>query len=287
MKFNYYSNNVKSSQPLGVITLSQFVRAIKQPKAQVKEALLNVKKSKDEKEKAYYKQHLYYFTPSVIVNGRRRYKDIVAFTGIAPLDFDKLSSESLANQFKNYIFNEYPFIITAFKSSSGLGVRALVAIPQVNTIGDYKAFYKGIEQEFNQYIGFDTAPKNAVLPLFISYDPDILYRQDYTTFNTYIAEEAHQVDEIHKLPDTNEDIKRLMQNIINKIHDNGHPQLRSAARLLGGFVANDYITQTEAEELIIALIHNNAYLSSGLPKKPYLQTAMQSIKHGKLNPVTL
>src|SRR5690625_3187116 len=124
------------------------------------------------------------FTPSVMVQpGKgRKYDNIDHFTGLLLLDFDSVGSKEDASKFKASIFDNYSFIFACWLSSSGRGVRAIVRIPRVDSIDRFKLHFAAIEQEFNRYKGFDRATKNPILPLFYSYDPNILYRENPDVF---------------------------------------------------------------------------------------------------------
>jgi len=110
-KFQYYSANIKAAKPIGSVTLGQFVNAIKNPKPEIAEIYKRIRQAEidqDLKLKAELKQSLYSFTPAINVNGRRRYLDIVNFTGLMPLDFDHIE---YADEFRDYLLNEYNYIV--------------------------------------------------------------------------------------------------------------------------------------------------------------------------------
>ena len=100
--------------------------------------------------KAELKTSLYSFTPCVRVEGRRRYADIKNFTGLLALDFDKLEME-YAKEFKTALFNEYSFIIAAWLSPSRHGVRALVKIPIVQSVGEFKEHFNAVSNTLSIY----------------------------------------------------------------------------------------------------------------------------------------
>lgn len=270
----------------------RMIEAIKHPKPHIKEILEQIRYAagnKDEDTKAYLKQKLYFFTPAVNCT-YRNYDSIVSFTGLAPLDFDKLESEQYATEFRDFLFNEYPQIIACWLSSSRLGVRALLRIPVVQSPDEYKIYYKGFEQEGNKYKGFDKAPQNCVLPLFISDDENLLYRPDAIEWNKqYIAPPQSpklQKIEIYQNKQV-EKVAKIVSSSMSKIVDYGHPPLRAMAYALGGYVANRYLDENEAEDIIIREIINNNYLNQKSKIDGYIKTAKQMIQKGKQKPLTL
>lgn len=288
MIFQYYSADIKASMPIGELTLQRFISSTRNPSAIIIDVFDRIKQAeinKDMKLKAELKTKLYSFTPCVYINGKRKYSNISHFTGLLVLDFDHLESEEYSREFQQFLFNEYQFIIACWLSPSRHGVKCLVHIPIIKTPDEFKLHFNAIEIEMKQYKGFDSAPKNCVLPLFLSYDPLILYRDDYSCFTKkYIPPEPVKVKQ-YIVNDKTKSVYSIIKKKIDVIVNNGHPQLRAAAYLLGGYVGAGHIDQSNAEEIIINLIHSNAYLN----QKPsvYKQTAKQMIKKGINEPVYL
>lgn len=290
IQFNYYPANIKDTTPIGIVSLERFIHSVKHPKDETREIFKQIKiadEKGDQASKLKLKSKLYYFTPCVLIKDKRNYGNIERFNGIAQLDFDKLD-ENYAKEFKQALFEEYKFIICAWLSASGRGVRALVSIPIVNTVNEFKEYFNAIEQEMNQYNGFDPAPKNCVLPMFMSYDENILHRTDYTTWNKkYIPivkpPKPHIIYESQI--GTEKDVVYYITKAIDKITGNGHPQLRAAAYALGGYVGTGYISQSQAIHLIENLIDSNAYLSQ--KSDTYKKTAHQMIEKGIEEPLKI
>ena len=288
-EFNYYPGNIKESHPSGVTTLWKMLMAIKKPNQNMAKLLDRIHQARqdgNETEKNRLKTQLPAFTPCVLVNGRRRYQDIVRFTGLMVLDFDKLDTQEYAKEFRDSMIEEYPFIYAGWLSASGLGVRFIVAIPKVNSVDEFKQLYAGIEHyEMQQYIGYDRAPKNCILPLFLSHDPDLVWRTNPSEWNKkYIKPEPPPVKQYN--PIGTGEAKRVEQIIlkaIDKITDNGHPQLRAASYALGGYVGAGYIDEFQALSLIQNLIDHNNYLSQKAPV--YKQTAKEMIRKGQREPL--
>jgi hypothetical protein len=288
MKFNYYESDIRKSEPLGSITLERFIDAISNPKPKFKDIfsrIYNAGKSGNLEEKNKLKTHLYSFTPCVFIEGKRRYSNIKNFTGLLVLDFDGLQ-ENYCHEFKQFLFDQYPFIIACWLSASKCGVRALVKIPICNSVDEFKLYFNGISfYHMDQFNGFDHAPKNPVLPLFLSYDADLLFRPFAEEFSTKYSPVAPLPIQQYFSSANPTAVEKIITSSINKITGNGHPQLRAASFALGGYVGAGYIDYQNAENLITNLIHHNGYLS----KKPktYIRTAKEMILKGATKPLYL
>jgi len=285
MNFSFFTNDIHNAKPISVVDLEYFIKLIKYSNANLREVFAKLQNETDKKERAKLKEHLYYATPAVIVNGGRKYTDIVEFTGLMPLDFDKIEH---AEEFRNYLFEEYPFIIAAWLSSSKKGVRALVKIPICQTTDQFKAYFHGLaDTHMKAYNGFDAAPQNCVLPLFISYDNSLLYRANATIW-TGVAEIKQIIPNIQPISQNfNSNFEKWslsnFQKSVDKIVSNGHPQLRAAAFVLGGRVGAGYVSLFDAINFANHIITTNAYLNKGI--KGYQRTAKEMIIHGTNYPL--
>jgi hypothetical protein len=217
----------------------------------------------------------------VYVQGARKYENIKHWTGLLVLDFDHLEVD-YAVEFKSYLFDEYKFIIAAWLSASRHGVRALVKIPQAQSVDEFKQYFAAIERHLNCYNGFDKAPKNCILPLFFSYDAEILHRDNAQTWDEKYIEPIPPPVKQYIINDKTSAVERIIAKKINIIVDSGHPQLRAAAYLLGGYVGGGYIDHSDAVSIIHNLIESNAYLSQ--KASIYKKTAVQMINKGVSQP---
>lgn len=285
--FSYFANDIKASSKLGDVTLQQMLRAISKPKPLMLEALQNVayySSINDEVNKNYWKTKLYSFTPAVSVFNRRAYNEIHKFTGLMPVDFDKLESPEFAQEFKHAFFDTFDCVVAAWLSSSKRGLRAIIRIPICQTTTEFKQYFEGFQIVAGRLKGFDSAPKNCVLPLFISYDPEILIREDFTTWTTRKIPEPPQPTGNWEWPQVDE--RKAFEKIkkaIDKIVDNGHPQLRAAAYTLGGYVSGGRVLESDAVKFIESLIDQNSYLCQ--KADVYKKTAQEMIKKGQEKPI--
>lgn len=288
IKFNYYPAKITDSHPLGDISLETFLGKLKYPSKHIVETFEKIKQAANngnEKLKNELKTRLYSFTPCVYVNGSRKYENIQHFCGLMALDFDKLPSEEYANEWKKALFEEYKCVIATWLSPSRLGVRALVKIPVVHSVGEFKEHFHAIQNELKKYNGWDRAPQNCILPMFLSYDYNLLSRENPTTWTGKYREPEPPPVKQYIITDKFSQVERIMKSAIDKIISNGHPQLRSAARSLGGYVGGGYIDVATATQMIFKMIDGNAYLSQ--KASVYKRTANTMIKEGQKNPLFL
>ena len=291
--FQYYPARVKSNNPIGWVTLDQFIRAQQNPKDSVKDVFRQIEQAeldKNKKLKADLKQNnLYYFTPCVNVGQYRRYTDIVKFTGLLVIDFDHLDN---APDLKQYLFDEYKSVVVSWLSPSKSGVKCLVRIPEVHSVSEFKEYYFGIAAEMEQYAGFDSSGQNAVLPLFQSWDPELLSRDDADLW-TIKGVKVNDLDSINPsnapfIQITNKDKESCVKMIhtgFSNITDCGHPPLRSLCLSIGGYVATGYLSDWEAMQMIEFHIENHGYLKKGIPG--YKKTARWALNQGKNKPLIL
>lgn len=286
--FPYYDADITHHTPLGYVSLAYMLNAIKHPKKDIKhifEQIMIADENKDAKLKQELKTKLFSFNPCVLIEGKRKYDNIKSFTGIMMLDFDKMESVNYAEDFKQYLFNAYPYIIASWLSASKRGVRAVVKIPICKDKDEFKQYFGAIEIDLKIYKGFDPAPKNCVLPLFISYDPNLLLRDNATTFNKKFIPIERPVIKQYIVTDKSNVIESIILKRINTITDSGHTILRATAYLLGGFVGANYIDYNYSIQMINRMIDSHHYLSQ--KAYVYKKTALTMIKKGINNPTYL
>lgn len=300
--FHYYTSHVDSKKPLGLITPWDFIEVIRNPSEKIKKVfrLISIaaryhnETGKDHflKRKDNLKQNnLFYFTPCVYTDGKGRgYINILKWNGLAVMDFDKIDN---AEELKKFIFDNYKCVICAYLSPSKRGVKFLVKMPVVYSTDEFKEYFYGLGCEFQKVKGWDGTAQNCVLPLFISYDPNALYR-DYEqaetwtdkgkVFNAFV-EQSGPVVKVETDDEKKAIIYRNIREAFSKITSEGHPQVRAAGVSLGGYVASGYLTQFEAEQLIEECVRTTPYLQKGVTG--YLTTAKSAVKKGLTSPIRL
>jgi hypothetical protein len=294
LKMQYFPSKIWEARPLGEVSLRQFIDSHKKPKPEIAEVFRKIKEAAkigDLKTKDTLKQnHLFSFVPSVKLDGKGRcYENVIGFNPIMVVEFDKISH---AEELKVDLFKRLKCIVAAYISPSRRGVKFLVRIPIPKSIEDYKAYWCGLAYHLSKFEGFDPANFNAVLPMFLSYDTEILVREDAEewterggkedSFKPFVGE--FTPPENLTKQDTQE-VVGLITYLINKIEDNGHYQVIAASSLLGGFVAGGYVEFDDGLELLYELIESNSYLSKNI--KGYKKTAQTMLQKGMNGPLLL
>lgn len=297
--FPYYSGNIYKSESLGKVNLEQFIMKTRNSAPKLKKLFEEIKQAKlnnDVALKRSLKQQLFSFTPSVMINkgSKRNYSNIINFTGLMQIDLDCIETIHEAVQIKEHIFENYKQIVCAFLSPSRNGVKCLMRIKKPESIDEYKALHQGMVNTFEEYSYLDTATKNAVLPMFLSHDENILFRNfedceewtyaDYTKPNYVRLNETPTTSEVN-IENKDEYYKRVVRIInsrFDSILDNGHPQVRSTCLVLGSRVAAGYIDESDAKALFEENISRNSYLQKNV--RGYLKTGYWAIREGMKSP---
>ena len=294
-RFSYYPANITITEPLGEISLYDYLYAIKNPKPHILEVFREIEKASlegDKKLKAKLKEKLFYFTPCIKTDGLGRcYENITEWNEILILDFDNLEPE-FAVLFKEYLFENYSCIIAVFLSASKCGIKSLVRIPKCSSVDEFKSYFYGIASEMQYYRGWDASSKNCSLPNFLTYDPDLLYRLDATVWDkvgVQIDEFKEFDGEFEPLEDINPKdvagIKLMIKRMLDKIEveQQGHGNVVHTGLILGGFVGANYLSFEDAKEYVFDLMDNIEYLQKGL--RGYQKTIIDMMKRGTLAPL--
>jgi len=295
--FPWFSNSIESCIPKGLITYDQFIDKTRSPLNYF--IFADIQKAKAAGDRALtdkLKQRLYYFTPAVRIKIWRKGDNITAFTGLCPVDFDKMTPAQ-AIEFKAFLFGQYPCFYAVWLSASRHGVRGLIRIPVVRNIEEYKSYFFAIQAELQQYgYHFDPQLQTPVQPMYQSFDPEILYRPDPETWD--MKAEPKPLPRLQPPAQLNifrserqrqsaiDIILKGRRTSINQIIDgNGHPRLRSISRTLGGYVGEGYLTETEAISFMNNEIERNSYLNQ--KAATYKKTARWAIMEGMKKPLKL
>jgi hypothetical protein len=298
----FYSGNIKFSKCIGHVKYKTFIESQRSPKKEIIDLMNLINKASlagDVELKRKLKGQLFAFTPCVIIAKglKRRYANMVGFTQYKQLDFDKLPDGETAIRLKSYLFENYPEILCAYLSPSGLGVKCLLKTTRPRDIEQFRALNKAIETHFLT-LGpfFDSAVRNAILPLFLSYDPNILFREfedtstwveedwsviEYVALNTVPLNYADKYSDKQKQYYLDKTV-RLFRQKIRDISTDGHPQLRRACLILGSRCGAGYIDPSESQSLAEQEIAMNSYLQKDL--KNYIKTSKWCINQGIGNP---
>lgn len=294
VSFQFFPAKIWEAKPIGELTLSQFLNAHKNPTQQTVDVISKIQEASrngDLKLKDELKQNnLYSFVPSVKLDGNGRgLVNIVDYNPIMMVEFDKISH---AKELKERLFNNLKSVIAAWISPSGKGLKLLIRIPKPKSVEEYKQYYCGIAHYLSQYEGFDGVNFNIVLPLFLSYDKEILIRQDAEEW----AQRGGKIDafkpfegEFEVPEDIDEETKeKIVQKItylVNQINDNAHPRIRNISTIFGGFCSQYGFNVDEADDLLCYLIEQNEYMQKNI--RGYCKTAKEFLRKGFLAPLEL
>ncbi len=292
ISFQYFGAKIWDATPIGKLTLRQFLDVHREPKESTVEVIGKIKeaaKNNDLKLKDSLKQNnLYSFVPSVILDGKGRgLVNIVDYNPIMLIEFDKIDH---AKELKKRLFNNLKSVIAAWISPSGRGLKLLIRIPKPTSVENYKEYYCGLSYYLSQYEGFDGVNFNVVLPLFLSYDRDILIREDAEEWTQRGGKiNAMKVDEPinFEIPEDIDEVleKEVVKSIdflFDRIEDNAHTTLLGLAFLIGGWSAANYIGEELAYDTMVSAIERNQYMSKNT--KGYLSTAKQMFLKGLNHP---
>lgn len=294
ISFQFFPAKIYEANVLGTLTLREFLNVHKNPKETTVSIIDQIKtaaKNGDIKLKDSLKQNnLYSFVPSVILDGQGRgLNNIEDYNPIMLCEFDKIDH---AKELKTVLFNRMKCVIAAWISPSGKGLKLLIRIPKPTSVEHYKEYYCGISYHLSKLSGYDGVNFNIVLPLFLSYDKEILIREDPEEWkirgSKVNAFKVYEGD--FETPEniSDEDKQKITDKIsflINRIVDGAHPAVISTGLVGGGFCSGMGFPIDEMDDLICGLIEQNDYMSKN--PRGYCKTAREFIRKGYNSPITL
>jgi len=243
----------------GRIELAQAIDEIKKPN-QKDLKIIQARRNGEETDKTKLRSYVF---GALFKNDRRRKQDLLAGTGIAILDFDVLSKFKVdPYTFKQEMFEYYTFIIAAFISPSGDGVKFLINIPVVDNPNDYTSYYNALFEDFLKYPGLDPSGKDITRLCFTSYDTEVFYRNNPTLWDVKIELPQQKVtNKAGKIINPTEDrkhIKNIMSKAFREIVEHPmHPRVMKMATTMGGYVKAGYYKHEESVEMLENFIDNN------------------------------
>ena len=295
VKFQYYPSDIRTVRPLGEISLYDYLYKIKNPTEQTVTLFKQIEEASaigNLKLKAELKAKTFYFTPCIFSDGQgRSYSNIKSWTGLMVVDVDGLTPE-YAIEFKEYLFHTYKFFISVFLSASKRGVKGIVKIPICYSTDEFKSYFYGLMDKFQEYKGIDFSSKNSALANYLTYDKELLYRLDATEWNRkgiqldefkIFEGEVKPIEEVTE--DDVEEVKLILRRMFNKIEDSGHLIVRSASLLGGGYCSAGYMSTDEMGEYLFDLIDETDYLQKS--PRTYKTTCLQMVNKGYQSPVYL
>lgn len=291
LTFPYFQKGIKTVVPSGEVSLRQFINATINPKPKMKQAFLDIQKAAEvgdlELKDKLKSENLFFTTPSVRLQ-YRNYDSIKEFLPFAVLEYDKIE---YAEVLRDYIFDSFQSCIFAFSSPSKTGCKFLFLLEKCpESVEEYKEYYFGIAYHLDKFVGLDISNERCVLPLFNSWDESARFREDAvgSSWRGY-KENAFEEPDVEIEPKgeyTEKERKeciKLIENLIDRIEDNGHGQVLSASFIAGGLCS--YYGLNELFDVLQERIRDNNYLSKGT--NGYLKTASQLYNKGLRYPTPL
>jgi len=159
--------NAYNTTPISEISLPEALERIKTGASQ--ELIEKIRQTEDKDERNKLKLQLPAYTLAGTFEPVRNNENIKQASGLAGLDFDHVSDPAAL---RDWLIKEHDFILTAWISPSGNGVKAIALIPEVKSDKEFKQYYEALLQEVDIK---ETDPKNKDIArlCFESFDPDI------------------------------------------------------------------------------------------------------------------
>ncbi len=217
--------------------------------------------------------------PVVVFGGtfsERRSSKLTDASGLMILDFD-CDSESESQRIKE-ICSEDDYIWSYFRSTRGLGWKALVKIPKVKSDKEYKEYWNAVNDRFPD---IDAACKDIARACFYSYDPDLVIKDNAKVWK------QKQKDKIQRAAaklskTTNYDLINKALNLIRRAKKGErHNTILKAARLCGGWIASGKVDYQEANRLLC----QEAYKFNPSDGSINDRTVSDGLDHGMRDPI--
>lgn len=217
--------------------------------------------------------------PGIIFQGKFTKRDrnsLEKASGLLILDFDHCGVE-MKEQLKalNWIY-------VVFISLGGDGLKALVKIPEVKSDEEYKQYFEAVSDELEKIIpkALDQSGKDICRLCFFSFDPEIYINQDATIWSKRKEKGTLKRDEKY----VKNDYKRAMiplNYIRNSEQGERHTRILKAARLMGGYVSAEIMSEAEG----IRLLKQEAYAIAPEDYQENQRAIIDGLEHGKQDPL--
>lgn len=168
-------------------------------------------------------------------------------SGLLTLDFDKLPNL----EEKRKELESLDYVYSVFVSPSGVGLKALVRIPELTDDKEYKKHYLALSKKIK---GIDESGKDISRACFFSYDPNIYINEKAKVF-TEKYEENKLKQPKNTVKNDYETANRCLNLIRNAVEGERHTKILNASRLMGGFVEAGKINYEEAIRLLEGEAH--------------------------------
>ena len=282
--------NLRSSDFLNV-TINDLLSSIKDG-TYIKDILegREIRESNETDYKKHKINNLKAFTTSGIFANNR--KKTLSYNGIVQVDIDYLESYEAAEGIKEKL-SQIPYILAAFISPSGAGVKGLFLTN--NTEITKESHHEAFEQvesylKDKHDITIDKARKDINGLCFVSFDKDVYVNGEAEKFkikpklvkasselssnNTNNLKQDHKELALRTL-------NRLCHNISTAADGNKHNARLFNSRVVGGYVAGGYLEESYAISRLIEAAKQNTTLNQYNIEKDIID----GLEHGKLSPL--
>lgn len=260
----------------------QLIQVLKHFKNKDAHGIEEIRAEEDEEKQNKMKGEL----PVVIFGGsfeHRSKNKLRQASGLASLDFDcytKAESEKIKAMLEND-----KYIFSFFRSTRGLGWKALVRIPVVESDEEYKKYWYALENRFGET---DSACKDISRACYYTYDPDLYINEDAEIFNKTNTTDLKEANKnIDKLSSEN---NKTDYNLINKAANiirsaskgERHTMILKASHLAGGWVGSGRVAYEEAERILL----NEANKCNPEDPDENKNTVVDGLQKGKDSPLS-
>jgi hypothetical protein len=217
--------------------------------------------------------------PGIIFQGKFTKREKGAMeqaSGLLILDFDHCGIELKSK------LSELNWIYVAFISLGGDGMKALVKIPEVKNDEEYKQYFEAVSDELEKILpkALDQSGKDICRLCFFSFDPDLYINPEAVIWTKKKVKNELIQDKKY----VKNDYRRAMtplNYVRNSIEGERHTRILKASRLMGGYIAAEFISEEEG----IRLLKQEAYQIAPDQYQENLRAILDGINNGKSEPV--
>lgn len=186
--------------------------------------------------------------PVVIFGGKfsaRKNSGLIEHSGLVVLDFD-CKSKAESEKIETILSND-KFIYSYFSSTRGMGWKALVQIPKVQSDKEFKEYWHAID---DRYPDVDAACKDICRACFYSYDPTLVVNHDAEVFTEKRKPNLQKASQ-KVSRSTNYSLLNKAANLIRNAEvGERHNTILKASRLAGGWVSAGRVDYQEAQRIL-------------------------------------
>lgn len=217
--------------------------------------------------------------PGIIFQGEFTKREKTALkqaSGLLILDFDHCGID-----FKETL-KTLKWIYVVFISLGGDGLKALVKIPEVTSDEEYKGYFEAISDELEKIApkALDQSGKDICRLCFFSYDPEIYINTEAAIWNKKKEKGTLKQNEKYVKNDYKHAMTPL-NYIRNSEQGERHTRILKAARLMGGYIAAEVISEEEG----IRLLKQEAWAIAPEDWQENQRAILDGVQNGKVSPV--